>query len=333
MLINTPEELIDAIFGIIDEKIDAKSIEISDDFVIKIKIRDDEWNDPLNLDYRIANIILKIQSDILGFYNSTSDYNVTLKNIDKNADLIVKVEVKEGCTELLASIKKIVDRVFNDMNPKEKLIALGIILAIVASGGAAWVGVDYVNYLKTTKVAELESKNQARAIEALEATQLALINNRRTPEYIASNVKTGTLQIGSEKPITGKALKSIKKDEIQPIEASCNIDEVYSVTKYDFKELLVNLEGGAIPFSASVEFLDDTSRAKLREIAGLAIDTKTVQRAPLQITATIQGGAVKHAAIIGIGDKRPNSERLTDVLKSTKATGDTPKAVQGRLFP
>ncbi|MGE4192789.1 MAG: hypothetical protein AB7E51_05325 [Pseudodesulfovibrio sp.] len=333
MLISTPEELIDAAFGIIDEKIDAKSIEISDDFVIKIKIRDDEWNDPLNLDYRIANIIIKLQSDILGFYNSTSGSSVTLKNIDKNSDLIVKVVVNEGCTELLASIKKIIDRVFIDMNPKEKLVALGIILAIVASGGVAWVGVDYVNYLKTTKVAELESKNQLRAIEALEATQLALINNRRTPEYIASNVKTGTLQIGSEKPITGKALKSIKKVEIQPREVSCNIDEVYSVTKYDFKELLVNLEGGAVPFSASVEFLDDASRRKLRKIAGLAIDTKTVQSASLQITATIQDGAVKHAAIVGIGDKRPNSKKLTEILQSSKTTDDTPQAVQGRLLP
>jgi len=333
MLVSTPTELIDAAFGVINETISTESIEISDDFVIKIVIKDDEWSDPLRLDYRIANIILRLQSDILGFYNTASDERVTYKNIYNNPDLVVKVEVKEGSTEIFASVKNIVNKVFKDMNPKQKLIALGITLAIVATGGTAWVGMDYIDYLKTTKIAELDSRHQTRAIEALETTQLALINNQRTPSYLASNVKSGTVQIGSEEPITGKELKEIAKTDIQQNEISCNIDDVYLVAKYDFKALQVYLEGGTIPFWASVDYLDDPSRVELRGIADRAIDTKTVQRASLQITVTIQNDSIKHAAIVGIGDKRPNSKKLAELLNTSKKNETPPAMIQGSLLP
>lgn len=332
MLIESSEDLINVSFGLLDDKIDIQSIEVSDNLVLKIKIDDNDWSDSTRLDYKIASIILNFQRDVLGFYNDVFNESIAFSVIDKFPFLIVKVEVKDGCIEIFAFLKEFVDKVLHDMDSKNKITALLIILGIITAGGAAWVGIEYLSYLKEIKIAEISSKNRNRAIEALEKSNLSLIENQKTPKYLANNVKNGTVKIGNERPLTSKEIKKISKQKDNITEKSCNIDNTYSITKYDFKEHAAYLDDGIYSFWSSTEYLDDASREKLKIIADEAITTKIVQSAPLQVTATIKDGAVKHAAIIGIGEKRSSTISLSDVVTTTVLPEYKPTTSRCSLF-
>lgn len=332
MLVESSKDLINASFGLLDNKVDIQSIEVSDNLVLRIKIDDDDWSDSTKLDYKIASIILNFQRDIIGFYNDIFNENVSLSTIDKFPFLIVKIEIKDGCIEIFAFLKEFVNKILHDMDSKDKITVLLIILGIITAGGAAWVGIEYFSYLKETKIAEVSSKNRNRAIEALEKSNLALIENQKTPKYLANNVKNGTIKIGDERPLTSKEIKKISKQKDNTAEKSCNIDNTYLITKYDFKEHAACLDDGIHSFWSSTEYLDDVSREKLKTIADEAITTKVVQSAPLQVTATIKDGTVKHAAIIGIGEKRPSTISLSDIVTTTTLPEDKPMTSRCSLF-
>ncbi len=322
MRVMTPDDLFDAAVKVADGQLSIKNVVFADRIYARIKIDDEGWRYSKEIDYRSASVIIKFQKDILGIYNKINDCNVDLRSLASNKHLIVAVSVEEGCIEYIWEIPKKILEYTKDMDSKAKIASLLICLAGVAIGCGAWVTTSYFDFKK----AELEAKKQIRGIEALEKSNMALIENQRTPSYVAKHISDdGKVTVGAGRVRSGKEFKTmVRKPDMQPA-VTVDIDAKYKIVKMDYDSKCVQLAKDDLrPFWASFEWLNEEQKEILKSLSNQAIDSGMPKTVPLQVSAKIVDGEIRGATIFRIGAVRASAKGAHELLKTrVPTTSDT----------
>jgi len=326
MLLRTEDEILETAFQVATGTVNIQDIEFGDEIYVKIKIDDPDWKYKKTIDYKTASLMLKLQKDVLGIFNTIAEENVTLKSIKSFPDLIVNILVEEGCVEYLWEIPKKLFDYTKEMQSRHKIASLLICLAGISIGCGTWGVTSYFDLKKE----ELKRRNEYKAIEALEASNKALIENMTAPHYVARNLsEDGCAALGKGALRSAAEFKKDIKFNEHVKKRTVDIDDMYKVAKLDFAQQRVQLVKGELkPFWASVEWLADEQKEKLKSLAGAAIDAGTAVSVGLQVSARLNNGAISKASILRVGAKREGSVPLESVVTDTEAV---PTSLQAKL--
>lgn len=321
--INTPAELLNITIAEIAGEVNWSDINITSDLVMTLKIDGEEWQDAKYIDYKSALIIEALQKDFLGFYNDATGSKITLSDLDKFKELIIKVQIKDGCIEYIVRGIKYITDFSKDMNPKQKLILVGLVLGIVASGSMPWATSNVAKAWRDVQLAKYQ--HQTQVIKCIEKAEKILAANKRTQKIIAEYSSNQTsISIGGDDPISAEDLKSYVDDTNKSVIPETHyIDGNYTILKYDFDNQRAHIRLGKKREWVSTEFLESADREKIKELAGKAIDEGRSQRADLQISIQVLNGEIIRAAIMGLGSPRKNSKKVTEALKLEKKNNNT----------
>lgn len=321
VLISTRNDMIEAASLIILNQIHVSDIEFADYITDTIKIYSDEWNDASLFDYKTAQYIIAVQSDIIGAYNKVFGSNVTLSKLDTYNFLTVKFKIEEGCIQFICKIsRKLFEKILGEkiehydnltknMTPAQKIATLLIIFGMIAV--PAGVAVYQIGKNKELVDALVTSTAEINNIVA---------ENQKTPKIVVSNIGSGTVSFNEGPPSNAEDIMEslLKKKKIEKVILPVYIDDDFIVIRYDFDEQKVFLAHAlaAYPFWASTEWLPQDRRIKLKEIASSAIDNKTAISCFINVTCKIDDGQIKDAIVDGIEmPKRQGSVKLQDALK------------------
>ncbi|MCK9373899.1 MAG: hypothetical protein M0P91_11945 [Sulfuricurvum sp.] len=151
-------------------EVDSAGVELAiDDFLTHFRFML-VYNDTLGrlngtIDAELATAIVEIQEFIYDLYKKIKyqDQDRPLSDEEKTA-LRVYVKISIGSTEeIVENLRDIAGVIFSGMTGKQKVIALTII-AMVFTGG--YIGKSYIDYLESTKTAEIEAAGEHLETEA-----------------------------------------------------------------------------------------------------------------------------------------------------------------------
>lgn len=314
MLVSTPVELLRASLAAIAGEVNYNDVQISENLVMTIKVDGEEWQDAKYFDYKSALIVEAIQRDFLGLYNAVSGNRILISNLDNYTDLIVKIQIKDGCLEYVIKGMHYILRYAKDMNPEQRLKLAALVFGMVACGTLPWAASSM--YSSWTKKEIERYKTVPAIIESIGKAEKILSGNRRTQRVIIEHSSDSTkVSIGGDAFLTVEDMKGY--DDNAPkaeIPETHYIDGNYAVLKYDFHGQQAAIRIGRKDEWVSTGFLEAHDREKIKVLACKAIDEGNSQKEHLQVTIQTLNGEVVSAAIMGIGAPRPNSKPLREAL-------------------
>jgi len=324
--VSNARELLDASLACIAGEIEYKSINVLDSFCLTIKIDGEEWQDSSNFDYKSALIVEAIQRDILGVFNAISGASISLAQLDNHQDLIVKVQIKDGCLEYIVKGIKYVLKYAEAMTPEQRLKLAALVLAMIACGTLPWAASSMFSSWANIQIEKY--KSVPAVIESIGKAEKIVSGNRRIQRVVIehSSDKT-TVSVGGDDALTVEDIK--KYSELDPqaeLPVSYYVDGNYAVQKYDFDGQQASLKIGKRNEWVSTSFLANPEKEKLKAMASKAIDEGRGQRADLQVSIQVLNGEIVGAAIMGFGAKRTNSVALSDALKTKQERKRQPQA-------
>lgn len=338
VLVRNPEELTQAAISLLEGKIEVQDINISNDFCIRIKIIDKTWTNSKKIDYKIAGLVLDLQRDLLGLYNSISGESITLKNIhrfDKN--FVVKVEVNDGCIEAITKLAGFFKAAVLNMDSKYKILAIALVCGTLAYGGDAWLKYSYLESVEKTKIKKLDEETKQQATQAVKEVALALANNKDTPKHLASRITPeGEIEFGNGEKFSRKALKdSIREsEEIEDKKPEFNytIDATYDVPAYNYEDQTAKIRVKGFEFDASTRSLPEDVKRNIQQLANEADLKGTFARINLQVVGRFKGNELIESFITGIGLPREGSVEIMTILSKSQKASPKSVAVQGSLL-
>ncbi len=325
---NSSEDLVNLALGILDNKIDIESIRFGPDLVLNIKIDDPGWKDASLIDYKIANLVIKIQNDFIGIYNSFAEEKISQKNLCNYPNLIIHVRIEEGCVEFFVNLMNFLKEASSNMSGKQKIAALGIVFGIVVAGYLGQNLINYIDYIKTVEVEKINAENKKQAIETIGQAFYSVVQNREMQTYILSKLEEeGTVRFGKDEILSKKEFsKRIKEEKVENKETTVYIDDSYFIKKYDYEAQEVLLRKEACPpFWASTRLLNDDAKNQFITISNQAMDAGSAPQTILMVTATIIQGKVKDAAVIGLNQKRSSSVSLDEIIAAKPSSPKRPQ--------
>lgn len=210
---------IDDIYGLILDSLNGKDISNSHlfdgRFDFRIRICGEHWSG--NIDYRIANFVLKLQQEILNLYNSYSEKNINSRSLyKKNKKLVVKVRLKDGSSDLFCQITdciKSMAEVIKTMESADKKKALIALMTCCTFSFCAYYG--------PSKYFEYDiQKDKLEQQYDLKLKQLELDKEKLRLDYESAAAdrvdKQKTLQEFAD--IAKESMKNVSKI-IEPVEA------------------------------------------------------------------------------------------------------------------
>lgn len=316
-------DFLEAATLVAQNKLDIDAIVFPDKIVETIKIQVNGWNNAIELDYRIASLMIALQKDIIGIYNHTCNKKITLNNIDNAQFIQLKFVIKESSIELDKILNgeylKQMLTVVRTMTRKEKFT-----IAVLAFLG---LGV----YRSPDIIAAINSnKELAEAAEKPEV-KIVVAENQRGPGVLLNNIGSGTVIINGV-PVSADGLKRSmgekpEKQDPAPIEVS----DSFTIHTYDFIKQEVKLVHPCAKFFwASAEWLSKDKRDKLKALASKGVDN---QNEFVTLSAKFVDGEVVKAIILGVGEGGTSTGcRMGDALATSQE--DAPAQPQQLpLFP
>lgn len=314
--------------------IECANIEYSGDLVFKLKIRGENWDDPELLDYRVAQIIDAFQRDILAIVNQHTTLKVSINDLSKHPDLVVKFKVEEGCIKILSETLQRILEYTKEFTTEEKMKTMRMIFLSVIIISSSWFLTTTVEKAADIYIAQMNNETKVRLKEmdveiekvregvepTIQKAQETLSQEKRTPKAVARNVDNDdVITTGDGSEIKGETLKAVYAD--RPDETTYKtyrVDAKYKVTAYNFEKRKAELKGEGRPFWAQTNYLKDNERAQLIELDALAIKSGKPQIAELQVTVEISEGKITSATIAGFGSPREDAVSLSVVLNQAK---------------
>lgn len=315
MYISTRHDLLKAASLIASGKLDADSIMFADFITDSIKIDSKEWSDAKLLDIKIAQLMLSIQKDTIGIYNSSLDENVTIKKLADYPFLMLKFTIQEGCidfTKILngEAFKQFLGN-YDKMNSKNKLIT-GLILCCMIG---VYRSPEIISAIK-------ESPEMARVMETSEVKQI-IAENQRTEEVLVEYIGEGKVSLNSGQAINQEELRqTLIKMERVPDPVPVLVDDEFKINKYDFdkQQAYITHETG-IHFWASTEWLPSEKRVLLRDLTAGAIEDKSTAKAFLNLSIKLAENKIIAANIDSIEmPKRTFSKTLKETISIPPVT-------------
>ncbi|MFK4765450.1 hypothetical protein ACI3L3_11840 [Desulfobaculum sp. SPO524] len=342
---------------------------ISENLHFVLKIDDEGWHDSTIIDYKSARIVESLQKDILGIYNAITGQHIALKDVHKHEQLLVKVELNDGCLEYVWKGMHDVFAYASQFSPENKMLVLKYIFGIIGFSITAWLSgraIDSYTKIKCqaissdtekncasikaeaeTKCKELETEAQVRCkeidymIKKIEAeanidtaeiarTQNILKKNHRTPKNVSEFISdNATVTLGNTAPISGSELRLVVADKKKEI--SHDRFHIDGLYKVtDYSfEKCLARLYRSTYINASMTDLNPKDKQTICKLASEYMHAGTSPRLNLQINLDIINGE-KHATIIGIGEPRTDSVPLSS-LKNFKFASE-PFSEQANLL-
>lgn len=315
MKVSTRQDMIAAAIALTSGNIAPEDLEFSEYITDSIKIYSDNFTDAKILDYKTSDIILAVQKDVIGIYNTIFKTDITLKNIDKYEYLIVKFSIEDGCVKFISRIKKKIfdalfddagnfignEELFRDMTPKQKIATMLLLLALAG----VWKMPDIIRAIK-------ENPTINQLIEGNTKITEGLHKNQRTSIVIINNLGDGHVEYNGvtsgKEDYEENLIKPDKQEDLAPV----LIDDDFFILQYDFKNQKIYLfQTGQEPFWASTEWLAQDGRDKLKEVTSAAIASQTVARQFMNMACKIKNHKIQSATIEGVGQPtRPSAKKL-----------------------
>lgn len=319
MEVLTPDTIIGYAMRHLEGLTSFDNIQLSEDFNLRIKVDGDGWTGK-ELDYRIAKFILSLQYDILGAINSVSGGKVTLKNISGHSkDFVVKVEVHDGCMEVVAKLRDVYKAAINNMDGKETVAAIALVAAIITGG---YTKVKDIEAQKEIAMKNMDEQTKVKALDAvIKATDVATENSRALRYIVTKMQDEDTIKIGKGHALAKKDARQLlppKREETHHQAENVNVDDVYEMPKYDFENQIAFIRKGSTSFEASTKTLDEQSKRQLQVISNEADLKKTFPVIGLNVVVVIKDNKVDEAFVVGIGAKRTGSEDIQATLRRVR---------------
>lgn len=320
--------IVDSLFN----RVSCDSQIVRDNFKLKIKIFDDTWANAQFVDYKIANLVIALQKDVVGYYNLISNTHYTIKNIHKiDPNFILKVEIENGCIQAIADLANFFKAACDNMTGAQKLAAIGIVCSSVVIGH---VGTEYVNYLRdeSAKRIELESKRldestklalMERLGEAYELATQSLASNTKTQKSIYESIsENGTVSFGSSQNLSKQDLNRIvsnakfySKNLDKKCHNSINIDNNCDIVETRHEKQTMILRHDLCEFEASTRSINSKIRQEIADkVMQADIDSHSFATVSLNVVADVRDGKVFNAFIVGVGSPRDDNADLQELL-------------------
>ncbi|MBQ7609079.1 MAG: hypothetical protein IJU76_14110 [Desulfovibrionaceae bacterium] len=341
MTVSDSATLLAALTAIEFGKAKIEDIEFTRDFDLCVKMRGSQWDG--EVDYKAAEYIIRLQKAFLAAYNSASGQTPLRYNRQPMENLRVKVTIRKGCEELLASLKEIVMALPPDYQ-------VGAVIAIALIGfGAKLVRDWHSDGLDAqTKKNAIDAAKEVigdatdvikKSIDAhAETIQHAIASNKEKPHlsYLSSKMKEGdTMQINDGQEYSRAEAQSLFLSTVVPEEIEMQIDEYCIDRDYELiaidriaDKVTVRVDGKKRLFS--LERLPDEDRNTIaKEFARAKIDRQHCPPTAIQLTACFKGGVFTGGYVDGIGARRENSHIFEQArqLSITTAEEDYERAI------
>lgn len=316
----TPDTIVEYAMRHLEGAVSFENIQLSDDFNLRIKVDGEGWTGK-ELDYRIAKFILGIQHDVLGSINTVSGGKITLKNIglhDKR--IVVKVEVKDGCMEVVAKLGAVFAAAISNMSGPETVAAIAIVSVICAKG---YTKIKDIEAQKEIAIKNMDEQTKLKAFDVVSKAFETAANNSSAIGYIVRKMQEGdTLKLGDGQALDRQEAKQLLPPKIETENSrteNVNVDDTYEMPKYDYENQIAFIRKGGISFEASTKTLDEQSKKQLQEFSNEADLKQTFPVIALNVVIVIKDGKVDEAFVVGIGEKREGTEDIHATLKRARS--------------
>lgn len=347
---------IEDIYGLILDSLNGKDISNSTlfdgRFDFRIRICGEHWSG--NIDYRIANFVLRLQQEILNLYNSYSEKNINSRSLyKKNKELVVKVRLKDGSSDLWCQITDCIKSMAEAIKTMESADKKKTLIALMAC-----CSISFVICYGFNKYSEYDiQKNQLEQEYSLKLKQLEFDKEKLRLDYESAKAdrvdKQKTLQEFAD--IAKESMKNVSKI-IEPIEALIKQmdkddkvylgDKIYSkqeaekhFSSPEDSELVssesifqidgefditdVSLENGNVSvkkdgkkYKLITKLLPTSQKNKLHKMYRVCSIANTYPKnIPLQINLIVQDGEWIEAHICGLGKPRSGAISIEKALQ------------------
>jgi hypothetical protein len=332
----TRENIMDLLVLAANDSLDATDITFSDDFRIHIKINGEKWTGSVN--YIVAQYIVKLQRNILSIHNKLfPDEHLSLKSIKKiDRSLLVDVEIKEGCTELLAWLKEIIESQFDKVIAKglekmssKQIFALIVIVYVIYCGKEIILEDIKIDSETTVRIEQnvldklREVNNQETRKLLIDQVGLALDivkDNSDSFKYLRSNISSedSISAVDFDESLSGYDIKGKKRDKVE--KSTVYVDGSYTLKgiKISPNTAIICSESGD-DITASIDLLSDTDKIILHDMNKNGDLNSQCPIVGLHVTAQLKDGSPEGYAIVGVNSlPRPGSKPFTSVHGSQK---------------
>lgn len=316
----TPDTIVEYAMRHLEGAVSFENIRLSDDFNLKIKVDGDGWTGK-ELDYRIAKFILGLQHDVLGSINTVSGGNITLKNIglhDKR--IIVKVEIKDGCMEVVAKLGIVFAAAISNMSGPETIAAIAIVSLICANG---YTKIKDIEAQKEIAIKNMDEQTKLKAFDVVSKALEAAAENSKALGYLVRKMQDGdTIKLGDGDALDRQEAKQLLPPKVETENSfteNVNVDDVFEMPKYDYENQIAFIRKGVISFEASTKTLDEQSKKQLQEFSNEADLKQTFPVIALNVVIVIKNRKVDEAFVVGIGEKRKGAEDIRETLKRVRS--------------
>lgn len=307
LVVKDLDSAVEALISLYSTDIDYH-IEYSDSINVALKFQGEQWDG--TIDYKLAQFVVDLQKRIFENYKLLTDKKAARFSDSFIVDnkLKIKVEVKEGCTEILALLKEGLSKM------ESKHVAIVFCIGII-SFFSANVASDYFSMKKkeidarVQQIEETEKKETVKnAIESSFKFGTEVQNN--FVQLLSVMDSNDTLEVNGKKLTNAEAKNIYKYKQKSPIEKEIaqgyKVDGDYVITEIDRERNTCKVVIGERKRKMTLEFLSNESLSAL--YLELSKDKqKTLTPISLQINIELLDGEYQTGAIVGIGKKRENS--------------------------
>lgn len=314
-------------------------------FDIEIILNGDYWDG--KIDYKICQIVLELQKDILGFYKKATGNHISISNdSDTLKKLSVKFTLEKNCTKIFAEISKLVSSL-KESGMTGKQISI-FIFSLLASIAALTLPSTILGFIERKNQAEALLKERMAHIEANQKDKERLekiimkgiesaSENIRAQQRIANAIEhRDTVTINGVTFTKNEAVYSFVKEqtpEEHPNPITCLVDGKYKIISALMERQQVEIAyKGAKTFFASTK---DIPHEEKQYIYKIFADADAMGYAPtvdLQMRIEVTNGIITGAAIEHTGAPRPQAISLFKALDMSTAKDSPKKIQQGRLL-
>lgn len=349
---------IDDIYGLILDSLHGKDISInslfSGKFDFRIRICGEHWSG--NIDYRIANFVLKIQQEILNLYNSYSEKSINSRSLyKKNKELVVRVCLKDGSSDIFCKITECIKSMaeaIKDMDSADKKKALISLMACCSITFCVYHGFnEYFKYnierinIENKRILELkklETDLEKSKLEHNAASEERAEKQKTLQEFsdiakesiksvikILEPVKSLINQMDENDKIhLGNKIYSKREAEklfSQPEDyESISTEETFQIDgKFDITD--VSLENGNISvkkdgkkYKIITKLLPTHQKSELHNMyRACSLENTYPKKVPLQINLIVKDGEWFEAYICGLGKPRKGAISIEKALQQS----------------
>ncbi len=307
------ETALDALILTSQKDFNFDNVEFENNAQLSIKIEGDQWDGAI--DYKIAELILKLQKDYVNAYNiiTSSNHRFDAKFLEENNIKIVYT-VEKGCSKIVANI---LDAVLPEAAKEAvkkmtgKQITFTLCFALASYGGTAVAN----KYLDNSRQAHTEDTT----IQIIEQTALAIQKSNSAMHYLATQMDSKDFVTRNEeqKLSAKEALEKympIEEPQTEGTKYLFNIDNLYKIETIHLNNSTVKIRFGRKLVVFSLGNLNNQQREDFYKACATADSKKGNTPINLQVTATFQNGSIIDGFIVGIGTKRQDAISYEDAI-------------------